>query len=214
MSTNLRIGEGGVGQPALPGAGRDGTDRGPGPGLGPAGGGGQKPASAGPPRCSVPAAREEETAGRAGRSGAAPRRRTPGGRQLRAPPLPGPMAAPPAAPPQPRAALLPMLLLLAALLPAAAGRQHPGAALARASRCPAWGRTCRRPASLSLLRPGAFSQSRNCARGCGWAAPRRTSLREERRKKRAAFPRPRGSHLRAASAAGSAAATLGLPVRD
>lgn len=70
MSTNLRIGEGGVGQPALPGAGRDGTDRGPGPRLGPAGGGGQKPASAGPPRCSVPAAREEETAGRAGRSGA------------------------------------------------------------------------------------------------------------------------------------------------
>lgn len=104
--------------------GRDGTNRGP--GLGPAGGGGQKPASAGPPRCSVPAAREEETAGRTGRSGATPRRRTPGGRQLRAPPLPGPMAAPPAAPPQPRAALLPMLLLLAALLPAAAGRQHPG----------------------------------------------------------------------------------------
>lgn len=131
------------------GAGVPGRGAGPGPAPQPgraggaAGGGGSAPASAGPPRCSLPAAREEETAGRSGSSGAAPRRRTPGGRQLRAPPLPatpGPMAGPaaPRAPPRPWAALL---LLLAALLPAAApGRQPPRRQATEPGRA-----TCRRP---------------------------------------------------------------------
>lgn len=76
---------------------RGGPGRGSGR-AGAAGGGGPALSSEGPPRCSVPAAREEETAGRAGSSGAAPPRRSPGGRQLRAPPLPPPA---PRAPPAP-----------------------------------------------------------------------------------------------------------------
>lgn len=109
-----------------------------GPGAGRAGAGGAEgrlpPPRGRPAGCSVPAAREEETAGRAGSSGAAPPRRSSGGRQLRAPPLPppaprapGPMAGPAA----PWAALL----LLAALLPAAlpGTRELPP----HACRCPA-----------------------------------------------------------------------------